>query len=211
MRHAFLVSLVAIVGLVCCGAAAAQQPRSTDLRWHIESYTAVLDSHARRLYYEVREQAESDDEQDELLEEVRELWNATRRASNRAMDGASAEKLEREISRVEKAFHRVEQHHQWAGQQHQKRVARIDRLVHSTHDRVHKLLALETTPQHNHVVPYRGDGSRVIVDGSRATEIERRASDAARRAVDDQLPSPLRIGPDGLYIDGNRLPIPFGR
>lgn len=213
MNGKLAFGLAVLVTLSSGGIAAAQQPREEVLRGRIEALTALLDSHARRLYYEVRDEGDADDE--ELLSQVRELWNAARKASNRAMDGESAERLEREIGRVEKAFHRVEEgmerHHEWAeGQPHRMRMARLDRLVHDAHDRIHELESLETAYHHGREVPYRTDGSRVV-DGSRAAEVERRAAEAARRAANDELPPALQVGPDGLYFDPRRLPNPFGR
>ena len=210
MRHVLILGVLFSASLAGGATVRADHP---ELRERIETQSALLDSHTRRLYYEVRSHAEGDDEQAQLLEEARELWRAARRLNDEALDGAAASRLEREARRVEKAFHVVQEQYQFLRQARvavppvRNRLARIDGLVHQTHDGVHTLLDRETAtgaagsnprnPQAHYRQPVADPLPRV--------------QDEARRAADYVDPPAIRVGPDGFYFDGRRFTIPLGR
>ncbi len=186
----------------------ADQRTVSVLREQIEAHSALLDSHTRRLYYEIREHAAGDDDQAQLLSDARELWRAARRLNDRASDGEPAHRLEREARKVEDAFHTVEKRYgelrEFSGGAPpvRKRLARIDSLVHQAHDGVHALANQQAarpvpTPQPNY--------------GYRTVEPLPRLQEAERRAADYVDPPAVRVGPDGFYFDGRRFTIPLGR
>jgi hypothetical protein len=196
------------------GVARADHRTAVDLRQQIETHAALLDSHTRRLYYEIREHAEGDDEQGQLLSDARELWRAARRLNDRALDGASATRLERDARRLEEAFHAVEEQFRELRDLRatvpgvHKRVQRIDGLVHQTHDGIHALLDREAPPQTTGAAPQRPQPGNY---GYRTVEPLPRVQEAERRAADYVDPPAIRVGPDGFYFDGRRFTIPLGR
>ena len=212
MRRA-LVGGMLFSMLLAGGATVRAEHAHAELRQQIESQSALLDSHTRRLYYEVRSHAEGDDEQAPLLEEARELWRAARRLNDQALDGAPAGRLEREVRRVENALEHVQQQYQLLRQDRiavppaRNRLTRIDGLVHQAHDGVHTLLEREAAAQAS------GTTSRQPQAYYRQPVVEPlpRVQDAVRRPADYVEPPAVRVGPDGIYLDRPRFTIPFGR
>ncbi len=217
MRRAFTLVLLTTICFAASNVARAEHQTGTELRGKIETWSALLDSHTRRLYYEIRDAAEGNDEQAQLLSESRELWRAARRLSDRAMDGVSATKLEREVRHVEDAFHAVEERFEELRQERvamppvRKRLQRIDGLVHAAHDHAHELLQRESTLQGGQSVPQRPGTTRPGDYGYRTVEPLPRIEEAERRAVEIVDPPAIRVGPDGFYFDGRRFTIPLGR
>jgi hypothetical protein len=217
MRRAVLFALSTAILLAAGSVANADHNTSAELRGHLESATALLDSHTRRLYYEIRSRAEDDEDQTQLLADARELWRAARRTNDQALDGAAASRLEPEIRELEDTFHAVEYQYQQLRRQRvevapvSKRLQRIDNLVHSAHDRVHDLMDQEKSVQGNAVTPQRPTTSRTVTPQYRTVEPPPRVQDAGRRAADYVEPPAIRVGPDGFYFDGRRFTIPLGR
>jgi hypothetical protein len=215
MRRAVLFSAIAI-SLALGSVSRAEHKASAELRARLESATALLDSHTRRLYYEVRDRADGDDEQAQLLTDARELWRAARRTNDRAMDGTPASKLERDIRNLEETFHAVQDQYDQLRQEHvgvapvSKRLKRIDDLVHAAHDGIHDLLDQERSVQGNTAAPQRPATSRTVTPEYRTVEPLPRVPEAGRRAA-DYVDPPIRVGPDGFYFDGRRFTIPLGR
>lgn len=203
MRRVVTLALTSMLCLAVGSVARAEHKSIAVLRSEVESWTARLDSHTRRLYYEVRDEAEGDAEYAQLLLDTRELWRAARRTSDGAMDGVSATKLEREVRRVEEAFDAVEEQvselrrERMVAPPVRKRVQHIEELVHVAHDRVHELIDQESSVQ----------GAK----GYRPPESLRREQEAERRAAEYADPPSIRVGPDGFYFDGRRFTIPLGR
>ena len=216
MRRAVLFSAIA-VSLAFGSVSRAEHQTSTDLRARIETWTALLDSHTRRLYYEVRDRADGDDEQTQLLTDARELWRSARRINDRAMDGTPASKLDRDIRNLEETLHAVQEQYEQLRQEHvgvapvNKRLKRIDDLVHTAHDGIHDLLVQERSVQGNTAAPQRPATSRTVTPEYRTVEPLPRAQEAGRRAADYVDPPAVRLGPDGFYFDGRRFTIPLGR
>ena len=107
MRRAVLPGILVLFCLASASVVRGEHQAAEKLRSQVEANAALLDSHTRRLYYEIRSEAEGDDNQAQLLSDARELWRAARRTNDRAMDGVSASKLDREIRHLEDAFHNV--------------------------------------------------------------------------------------------------------
>lgn len=217
MRRALALVLTALVSLSAASVAKADHASAASLRSQIETWTALLDSQTRRLYYDVREEAQGWDEKAQLLSDARELWRASRRINDRAMDGVSASKLEREVRRVEDAFHAVEQQVAALRQEGtlitplRHRLRRIDDLVHSTHDSIHDLSDLESRGPNARVgnqPPFVSPNGQIPY---RANEPYRRWEEVERRAAEYADPPAVRVGPDGFYFDGRRFTIPLGR
>ncbi|HZL89439.1 MAG TPA: hypothetical protein VFB96_13830, partial [Pirellulaceae bacterium] len=78
MRRAVVFALFAAILLAVGKGSFAQQNTPAALRPQVEALMALLDSHTRRLYYEVRDRADGDDEQAQFLSDARELWRTTR-------------------------------------------------------------------------------------------------------------------------------------
>lgn len=205
-----LASTIVFAALIAAGADVRADHR-TDLRQQVEGASALLDSHTRRLYYEVRSRVEGDDEQAQLLSDARDLWRAARRLNDRAIDGEPASRLEREARKVEDAFHDLQKRFQ-ALRVHRipvppvsKRMDRIDSLVRQTHDGVHTLIDLEAGQ-------VSGSNPQVVPGnyGYRTAEPVPRLQEAGRRAADYVEPA-IRVRPDGFYFDGRGFTIPLGR
>jgi hypothetical protein len=201
--------LTALLTLTAASAVQGDHSSAADLRGQIETWTAVLDSQTRRLYYDIRDELQGRDEHSQLLSDARELWRAARRINDRVMDGVSSTKLEREVRHVEQAFHAVEEradelrHDGVMITPLRRRLRRIDDLVHAAHDGIHDLSDLESGAPNGRasqppIVSPRPAGPR------RVEEIERRATEYAN-------PPSVRVGPDGFYFDGRRFTIPLGR
>jgi hypothetical protein len=203
----------AAAATLCVGTghlARAEHANSSELRTKIESLTSLLDSHARRLYYDARDAAEADGGESELVAQAGELWRVARRLSNRAMAGGSAASLEREAVQLEEAFHNVEQQvgppRRGQGPSPlRKRVERLEQLVHDAHHSVHELVELEAAARR---AGHGTKGPRTPAYSGEANW-KYRPPLIERRPVEYQ-PPPVRVGPDGLYFDGFRL-VPFGR
>jgi len=217
MRRAVVFALFAAILLAVGKGSFAQQNTPAALRPQVEALMALLDSHTRRLYYEVRDRADGDDEQAQFLSDARELWRTTRQVNDRAMDGASASRLEREIRELEEAFHAVEDQYQQLRQERvgvapvSKRLKRIDDLVHAAHDGIHDLLDRERSGQNAAANPQRPAANPPAHPEYRTVEPLPRVQETGRRAADYVEPPVIRVGPDGFYFDGRRFTIPLGR
>jgi hypothetical protein len=217
MRRAVFFALSTALLLAAGSVSRAEHKAVADLRAQVETATALLDSHTRRLYYEVRDRADGDDDQAQLLSDARELWRAARRINDRAMDGAPASRLEREVRDLEDAFHAARDQFEQLRQERvsvapvSKRLKRIDDLVHAAHDGIHDLLDKEKAVQGAGVNPQRPSTSRTTNPGHRTAEPLPRVQETERRAADYVDPPAIRVGPDGFYFDGRRFTIPLGR
>src|SRR5262245_11343199 len=143
MRRKLTFTLMTMVCLAVGDLARADH--LAERQGQIESLTALLDGHTRRLYYDVRKETEGDADLAPLLADSRELWRSARRLNDHAMDRVSVEKLEADVNRVEKSLDAVVQQ---VGELRQSReaissihlrVKRIRDLVHVAHDRIHDL------------------------------------------------------------------------
>lgn len=214
MRRAVVWGVLLTASFAGAPALRADHRTVADLREQIETHSALLDSHARRLYYEVRSHAEGDDEQAQLLTDARELWRSARRLNDQALDGAPPSRLEREVRWLEKTFQAVEEQFQDLRRARvpvppaRKRLARIDGLVHQAHDGIHALRDQEAAAQAAGSTPQRPTPGNY---GYRTVEPLPRVQEAERRAADYVDPPAIRVGPDGFYFDGRRFTIPLGR
>lgn len=217
MRRTSTLVLAALVSLAASADVQGQHTSAATLRSQVETWTALLDSQTRRLYYDVRDELQGTDEHAQVLSEARELWRASRRINDRAMDGVSAAKLEREVRHVDDAFHAVEEqaeelrHEGTLVTPLRKRLRRIDELVHAAHDAIHDLSDLETRGQNAHTYPRSPAASPRNDIPYRAAEPQRRLEEVERRATEYANPPSVRVGPDGFYFDGRRFTIPLGR
>lgn len=122
----------------------AQADHRHDPHDHIRKHADSLVGHTRDLYYELRSHHRGEGVS-RMLSQVLNLHRSARRMSGYAAAHASPHTLEREMTRMEHAYHDLEdllrhlsRHH--GSHRHVRELTRcIDHLVHDIHEDIHKL------------------------------------------------------------------------
>lgn len=143
-RRLVLSLLCAVVGLASTSAVALADHRRDGYE-RIQHQAAELADHSRDLYYEIRQHYRGEPFAAGVMSEVLGLYRSARRLNGYAAARSSYSALEREMSRMESAFHQVEDairgisaHH--GSHRHVRELVRhIDDLVHDVHEDVHAL------------------------------------------------------------------------
>ena len=142
-RSLVLFSIVAMVSLFVGATARADHRRD----WHDEigGHAIALSDHARELYEEVRSHFRGEPLAARALTEVLAVYRSSRRIAGYADAHSSPFLLEREVTRMEDAFHALEGTLQSMSRlhgthRHIRELTRcIDDLVHDIHADIHEL------------------------------------------------------------------------
>lgn len=143
-RRLVLFSLVAFACFSAAGATVRADHRR-DPHDEIRQHAAALADHSRELYDEVRAHFRGEPLTARALSESLALYRSARRLTGYADAHSSPFILEREVTRMEDAFHNLDdtlrglsQHH--GGHRHiREEMRHMDELVHHIHDDVHQL------------------------------------------------------------------------
>lgn len=111
----------------------------------IRNHAASLANHSRELYDEIRLHFRGQPYAAHLLSDALNVQRSARRMMSYAGAHASPSTLEREVTRMENAFHHLEEtlrgvSHHHGGHRHVRELTRcMDDLVHEIHDDIHRL------------------------------------------------------------------------
>lgn len=142
-RRILLASLLALIGLFATSSTSWADHRH-DPHDHIRDHANSLVEHSRDLYYEIRSHHHGEGVS-RMLSQVLDLYRSARRMSGYAAAHSSVSTLEREMTRMEHAYHDLEDllgrmsHHRGSHRHVRELVRHIDDLVHDIHEDIHKL------------------------------------------------------------------------